>query len=72
MPEEHEEDVDTLGGLVVAMLGRVPVRGEIIKHPTGIEFEVTDADPRRLRKLRIHLKPSGRPAASARERKASV
>ena len=72
VPEEHEEDVDTLGGLVVAMLGRVPVRGEVIKHPTGIEFEVTDADPRRLRKLRIHLKPSGRPAASARERKASV
>lgn len=72
VPEEHEEDVDTLGGLVVAMLGRVPVRGEIIKHPTGIEFEVTDADPRRLRKLRIHLKPSGRPAASASERKASA
>jgi CBS domain containing-hemolysin-like protein len=72
LPEEHEEDVDTLGGLVVAMLGRVPVRGEIIKHPTGIEFEVTDADPRRLRKLRIHLKPSGRPAASASERKASA
>jgi CBS domain containing-hemolysin-like protein len=72
VPEEHEEDVDTLGGLVVAMLGRVPVRGELIKHPTGIEFEVTDADPRRLRKLRIHLKPSGRPAASARERKASA
>jgi CBS domain containing-hemolysin-like protein len=72
VPEEHEEDVDTLGGLVVAMLGRVPVRGELIKHPTGIEFEVTDADPRRLRKLRIHLKPSGRPAASASERKASA
>jgi CBS domain containing-hemolysin-like protein len=70
VPEEHEEDVDTLGGLVVAMLGRVPVRGELIKHPTGIEFEVTDADPRRLRKLRIHLKPSGRAAASASERKA--
>lgn len=69
VPEEHEEDVDTLGGLVVAMLGRVPVRGELIRHPTGIEFEVTDADPRRLRKLRIHLKPSGRPAASSAERR---
>lgn len=65
VPEEHEEDVDTLGGLVVAMLGRVPVRGELIRHPGGIEFEVTDADPRRLRKLRIHLKPSGREAAKA-------
>jgi CBS domain containing-hemolysin-like protein len=65
VPEEHEEDVDTLGGLVVAMLGRVPVRGELIRHPGGIEFEVTDADPRRLRKLRIHLKPSGREASKA-------
>ncbi len=69
VPEEHEEDVDTLGGLVFAMLGRVPVRGELIRHPAGVEFEVTDADPRRLRKLRIHLKPSGRPAATSAERR---
>lgn len=60
VPDAHEEDVDTLGGLVVAMLGRVPVRGELIRHPSGVEFEVTDADPRRLRKLRIHLKPARR------------
>ncbi|HJU32252.1 MAG TPA: hemolysin family protein [Hyphomicrobiaceae bacterium] len=50
----EEEDIDTLGGLVFALLGRVPARGELIRHPTGVEFEVLDADPRRVKKLRIH------------------
>ena len=52
---EEEEDIDTLGGLVFALLGRVPARGELIRHPAGLEFEVLDADPRRVKKLRIHL-----------------
>lgn len=51
-PEEDEE-VDTLGGLVVSLAGRVPERGEIIRHPYGIEFEITDADPRRIKRVRI-------------------
>jgi CBS domain containing-hemolysin-like protein len=51
---EEEADIDTLGGLVFALLGRVPARGELIRHPSGIEFEVLDADPRRVKKLRIH------------------
>lgn len=49
---EDEEDVDTLGGLVFALVGRVPARGEIVKHPSGMEFEVMEADPRRIRRLR--------------------
>ncbi len=49
-----EEDIDTLGGLIFAMLGRVPARGELIRHPSGVEFEVLDADPRRVKKLRVH------------------
>ena len=57
---EEEEDIDTLGGLVFALLGRVPARGELIRHPAGLEFEVLDADPRRVKKLRIH---PPRPAA---------
>jgi CBS domain containing-hemolysin-like protein len=57
---EEVEDIDTLGGLVFALLGRVPARGELIRHPAGLEFEVLDADPRRVKKLRIH-RP--RPAA---------
>ena len=51
---EEEEEIDTLGGLVFAMLGRVPARGELVRHPAGLEFEVLDADPRRVKKLKIH------------------
>jgi CBS domain containing-hemolysin-like protein len=50
---DEEEDVDTLGGLIFTMVGRVPERGEIIKHADGLEFEIIDADPRRLKRLRI-------------------
>jgi magnesium and cobalt transporter len=50
---ETDEDVDSLGGLVTSLLGRLPQRGEIITHPAGYEFEVLDADPRRVRRLRI-------------------
>ena len=42
------QDVDSLGGLVVSLLGRVPQRGEIVTHPAGYEFEVLEADPRRV------------------------
>jgi magnesium and cobalt transporter len=57
---DHEE-VDTLGGLVFTLAGRVPRRGEVIPHPGGIEFEVLDADPRRIKRLRVR----GLPAAIA-------
>lgn len=50
---DEEEDVDTLGGLVFTLAGRVPERGEIIRHTSGIEFEVMDADSRRVKRLRI-------------------
>ena len=56
--EEQEEEVDTLGGLVFAIAGRIPALGELVQHPSGIEFEVLDADPRRIKKLRIHLPPA--------------
>jgi CBS domain containing-hemolysin-like protein len=52
---ENEEEVDTLGGLIFTLLGRVPARGELIRHATGIEFEVLDADPRKVKKLKVHL-----------------
>ncbi|MGL5361450.1 MAG: hemolysin family protein [Bosea sp. (in: a-proteobacteria)] len=48
------EDVDTLGGLIVTLAGRVPTRGELVKGPDGLEFEVLDADPRRVKRLRVH------------------
>lgn len=49
------EEVDTLGGLVFMLAGHVPARGEIIRHPDGPEFEVVDADPRRIKRLRVRL-----------------
>jgi CBS domain containing-hemolysin-like protein len=63
---EEAEDIDTLGGLVFALLGRVPARGELIRHPAGLEFEVLDADPRRVKKLRFHPRraAAGKSAAS--------
>lgn len=50
-----EEEIDTLGGLVVMLAGRVPARGEVVLHPDGPEFEITDADPRRVKRMRIRL-----------------
>lgn len=50
---DEEDDVDTLGGLIFTLAGRVPERGEIIRHASGIEFEVLDADSRRVKRLRI-------------------
>ncbi|MCH9765101.1 MAG: hemolysin family protein [Alphaproteobacteria bacterium] len=51
---EEEDEIDTLGGLVFTLVGRVPARGEIVRHGSGLEFEVLDADPRRVKKLKIH------------------
>ncbi|HZT18005.1 MAG TPA: hemolysin family protein [Dongiaceae bacterium] len=55
--EEREADIETLAGLVVHLAGRVPTRGELVTHPSGIAFEVMDADPRRVRRLRIRNLP---------------
>ncbi len=52
---EDDDEIDTLGGLVFLLVGRVPARGEIIPHPSGAEFEVVDADPRRIKRLRLRL-----------------
>ena len=57
-PPDPEDEVDTLGGLVFLLSGRVPARGEVIAHPDGFAFEVIDADPRRIRRLRLRL-PTG-------------
>ncbi|MGV6849954.1 MAG: hemolysin family protein [Marinibacterium sp.] len=50
-----QEEIDTLGGLVFMISGRVPARGEVVEHPEGAEFEVIDADPRRIKRLRVRL-----------------
>ena len=57
-PAEQQADIDTLGGLVFTLAGRVPSRGEVIRHPSGAEFEVLDADPRRIKRLRVCRPPA--------------
>lgn len=62
LEEDDREDIDTLAGLVFALAGRVPARGEIIVHPSGIEFEVTEADPRRITRMIIRNLPEQFPS----------
>ncbi len=62
-PEERDE-VETLGGMVFTIADRVPGRGEVLTHDSGVEFEVLDADPRRINKLRIRRLPPGGSDAS--------
>jgi magnesium and cobalt transporter len=60
--DEDDAEIDTLGGLVFLRTGRVPARGEIVTHENGIEFEVIDADARRIKRLRVRLPGAVAPA----------
>lgn len=51
--EERAEDIDTIGGFIVTIAGRVPARNELILGPGNLEFEILDADPRRVKRVRI-------------------
>jgi magnesium and cobalt transporter len=64
---DEDEEIDTLGGLVFLRTGRVPSRGEVVPHESGAEFEVIDADPRRIKRLRVRL-----PGAAAAARAATA
>lgn len=50
---DHEDEFDTAAGLAVALAGRLPQRGEILRHPAGFDVEIMDADPRRVKRIRI-------------------
>ncbi len=63
----EEEEIDTAAGLVTALAGRVPQRGEVIAHPAGFDFEVTDADPRRIKRLRVRPIPKTPDPAEAKD-----
>lgn len=54
LENEERDEIDTLGGLIFNLLDRVPVKGEVVGHPSGIELEVLEADPRRIGRVRIH------------------
>ena len=63
LTEEERANIDTLGGLVVSIAGRVPGRGEIVRHGSGLEFEILESDARRLRRLRVRGLDGRRSAA---------
>ena len=52
---DDDDEIDTLGGLIFMLAGRVPARGEVIAHESGAQFEVVDADPRRIKRVRLRL-----------------
>ena len=60
--EDDDADIDTLGGIVFLRTGRIPSRGEVVPHESGVEFEVVDADPRRIKRLRVRLPAAVAPA----------
>jgi len=65
-PEERDADINTVGGLVFTLAGRVPSRGEVIGHSSGLEFRVLEADPRRIRRVRVRRAvPGASPAAGS-------
>ncbi|MCS6855403.1 MAG: hemolysin family protein [Elioraea sp.] len=51
--EERQGEIDTVGGLILAIAHRIPARGETIAHPSGLEFRILEADSRRIRKVRV-------------------
>ena len=61
LKEDERQAIDTLGGLVFTLAGRVPLKGEILRHGSGISFEVLDADTRRIKRLRVHNLPKSEP-----------
>ncbi|MGB0497400.1 MAG: hemolysin family protein [Rubricella sp.] len=61
LSDEMDEEVDTMGGLVFRLIGRIPERAEIIAHPDGHEFEVIEADPRKIKRLRVRIRKDGAP-----------
>lgn len=72
---EHEDEFDTVAGLAVALAGRLPQRGEILRHPAGFDVEIIDADPRRVKRVRIKRaadapKPTAEVIAASRIEKA--
>ena len=64
--EERAADIDTVGGLVFTLAGRVPTRGELVSHPSGLEFRILESDPRRIRRLRVR-RPGSQPSRAAAE-----
>ena len=54
--DEEKEDIDTVGGLVFNLLGKIPSRGEVINHKSGLEFTIRDADTRKIKRILVNVK----------------
>ena len=54
--DEEKEDIDTVGGLVFNLLGKIPSRGEVINHKSGLEFTIQDADTRKIKRILVNVK----------------
>jgi CBS domain containing-hemolysin-like protein len=65
---EFEDEIDTLGGVVFAIAGRVPQRGEIIRHPNGVDIEILEADTRRIKRIRLRCPVDSQPSMSDSEK----
>ncbi|WP_108485011.1 CBS domain-containing protein [Oceaniglobus ichthyenteri] len=68
---EEEEEIDTLGGVAYVLTGRIPARGEVISHPSGAQLEIVDADPRRIKRIRVRLAGAERPVERGAEKAAA-
>jgi CBS domain containing-hemolysin-like protein len=65
--DASDAEIDTIGGVAVALAGRVPQRGEVLSHPSGFDFEIVEADARKVRKVRIRKTPKPEPAPDAKK-----
>src|SRR5881394_931915 len=63
LSEDERREIDTVGGLIFSLLGRIPERSEVVSHPSGVEFEILDVDPRRIRRLRVRSPAASQSAA---------
>ena len=56
LSKQEKEDIDTVGGLVFNLLGKIPSRGEVINHKSGLEFTIRDADTRKIKRILVNVK----------------
>ena len=66
-PDDIDEEISTIGGLVFILAGRVPQRGELVIHPLGFEIEIRDADARKIKKVRLRIKAHEKPQENLNE-----
>jgi len=56
LSDDHDEDVDTVGGLVFKLAGHIPQKGELVEHENGTRFEIIDGDTRHIKYILVHRK----------------